>query len=98
MIFKKIENLTLPLWRPIEQEKNRRTIFHCVFYFIVCKPEYILGSLFFRINIFKSLLKMSYILKKWQTIAKKFENLTVPLWGPIEQGKIRRRRGCDEKE
>ena len=42
------------------------------------------------INIFKSLLKMSYILKKWQAISKKFENLTLPLWRPIEQRKIRR--------
>ena len=41
---------------------------------------------------------MSYIQKKWQIISKKFENLTIPLWRPIEQGKIRRRRGCDEKE
>ena len=90
IIFKKIENLTLPLWRPIEQEKNRRTIFHCVFYYIVCKSEYILGSLFFRINIFKNLLKMSYIIKKCQIIAKKFENLTLQLWRPIEQGKIRK--------
>ena len=48
MIFKKIENLTLPLWRPIEQEKNRRTIFHCVFYFIVCKPEYIVSHNYHR--------------------------------------------------
>ena len=42
------------------------------------------------INIFKSFLKMSYILKKWQIISKKFENLTLLLWRPIEQGKIRR--------
>jgi len=90
IIAKKFENLTLPLWRPIEQGKIRRTIFHCVFYYIVCKSEYILGSLFFRINIFKNLLKMSYILKKWQIISKKFENLTLPLWRPIEQAKIRR--------
>ena len=98
IIAKKFENLTLPLWRPIEQGKIRRTIFHCVFYYIVCKSEYILGSLFFRINIFKNLLKMSYILKKQQIISKTFENLTLPLWRPIEQGKIRRWRGCDEKE
>ena len=42
------------------------------------------------INIFKSFLKMSYILKKWQIISKKFENLTLSLWRPIEQGKISR--------
>ena len=63
-ISKKFENLTLPLWRPIEQGKIRRTIFQCVFYFIVCKPEYILGSLFFRIYIFKSLLKNELYPKK----------------------------------
>ena len=41
---------------------------------------------------------MSYILKKWQAISKKFENLTLPLWRPIEQGKNRRWHGCDEKK
>ena len=41
---------------------------------------------------------MSYTLKKWQIISKKFKNLTLPLGRPIEQGKIRRQRGCDEKE
>jgi len=70
IIAKKFENLTLPLWRPIEQGKIRRTIFHCVFYYIVCKSEYILGSLFFRINIFKNLLKMSCILKNGKSYQK----------------------------
>jgi len=49
---KKDQKLTLALLRPIKQEKIIELSFQGVLYFRV--P-------FFRINIFKSLLKMSYI-------------------------------------